>query len=140
MENTLNFRKRYPSSIGNLENLLSALDITEQEYIEFNALPLEERYKEFHIPKSDGTSRHVYSPHKLVRKIQRRIVRRIFRSPAREKWEIIKQNGGAIIWLYGDSIHLTVAHKREWSYGFKPDNKTVPLPCYPESPYDHQRE
>lgn len=104
MENTLNFRKRYPSSIGNLENLLSALDITEQEYIEFNALPLEERYKEFHIPKSDGTSRHVYSPHKLVRKIQRRIVRRIFRSPAREKWEIIKQNGGAIIWpsyIYG---------------------------------------
>ncbi|MEH8145641.1 hypothetical protein Q7I25_13020, partial [Aeromonas hydrophila] len=26
--------------------------------------------------------------------------------------------------LYGDGIHLTVAHKREWSYGFKPDNKT----------------
>ncbi|MFM5271900.1 hypothetical protein ACEUAK_16535, partial [Aeromonas veronii] len=42
--------------------------------------------------------------------------------------------------LYGDGIHLTVAHKREWSYGFKPDNKTVPLPCYLESPYDHQRE
>ena len=33
-----------------------------------------------------------------------------------------------------------VVHGREWSYGFKPDNKTVPLPCYPESPYDHQRE
>ncbi|WP_368226972.1 hypothetical protein, partial [Aeromonas sp. R1-1] len=31
--------------------------------------------------------------------------------------------------VYGDGIHLTVAHKREWSYGFKPDNKTVPLPC-----------
>lgn len=28
--------------------------------------------------------------------------------------------------VYGDGIHLTVAHKREWSYGFKPDNKTVP--------------
>jgi hypothetical protein len=42
--------------------------------------------------------------------------------------------------LYGDGIHLTIAHKREWSYGFKPDNKTVPLPCYLESPYDHQRE
>uniref|UniRef100_UPI002B493D36 hypothetical protein n=1 Tax=Aeromonas hydrophila TaxID=644 RepID=UPI002B493D36 len=26
--------------------------------------------------------------------------------------------------MYGDGIHLTVAHKREWSYGFKPDNKT----------------
>ncbi|WP_421171338.1 hypothetical protein, partial [Aeromonas dhakensis] len=25
--------------------------------------------------------------------------------------------------VYGDGIHLTVAHKREWSYGFKPDNK-----------------
>ncbi|MGN4992685.1 hypothetical protein [Aeromonas sp. 97A] len=45
-----------------------------------------------------------------------------------------------ILGLYGDGIHLTVAHKREWSYGFKPDNKTVPLPCYLESPYDHQRE
>ena len=44
------------------------------------------------------------------------------------------------LFVYGDGIHLTVAHKREWSYGFKPDNKTVPLPCYPESPYDHQRE
>ncbi|MDR7021697.1 hypothetical protein J2Y64_003642, partial [Aeromonas salmonicida] len=32
-------------------------------------------------------------------------------------------------YVYGDGIHLTVAHKREWSYGFKPDNKTVPLPC-----------
>ncbi len=32
--------------------------------------------------------------------------------------------------MYGDGIHLTVVHKREWSYGFKPDNKTVPLPCY----------
>ncbi|MEN9534402.1 MAG: hypothetical protein RIQ83_3626, partial [Pseudomonadota bacterium] len=42
--------------------------------------------------------------------------------------------------VYGDGIHLTVAHKREWSYGFKPDNKTVPLPYYLESPYDHQRE
>ena len=34
--------------------------------------------------------------------------------------------------MYGDGIHLTIAHKREWSYGFKPDNKTVPLPCYLE--------
>jgi len=42
--------------------------------------------------------------------------------------------------LYGDGIHLTVAHKTEWSYGLKPDNKTVPLPCYLDSPYDHQRE
>ncbi|MFQ2716628.1 hypothetical protein ACK3YJ_17265, partial [Aeromonas caviae] len=29
-----------------------------------------------------------------------------------------------IDYVYGDGIHLTVAHKREWSYGFKPDNKT----------------
>ncbi len=42
--------------------------------------------------------------------------------------------------MYGGSIHLTIPLKREWSYGFKPDNKTVPLPCYLESPYDHQRE
>ncbi len=29
--------------------------------------------------------------------------------------------------MCGDGIHLTVAHKREWSYGFKSDNKTVPI-------------
>lgn len=40
----------------------------------------------------------------------------------------------------GDGIHLTVAHKKEWSYGFKPDNQTVLPPCYLESPYDYQRE
>ena len=28
--------------------------------------------------------------------------------------------------MYGDEIHLTIAHKREWPYGFKTDNKTVP--------------
>ena len=28
--------------------------------------------------------------------------------------------------INGDGIHLTVAPQREWSYGFKPDNKTVP--------------
>ncbi|MBS4706158.1 hypothetical protein, partial [Aeromonas veronii] len=87
MENTLNFRKRYKSSISNVENLLSALDISEQEYLAFQNLSPAERYKEFHIPKTDGTSRHVYSPHKLVRKIQRRIVRRIFGSPMRNKWD-----------------------------------------------------
>ncbi|MBL0447169.1 hypothetical protein JD509_17055, partial [Aeromonas veronii] len=54
--------------------------------------------------------------------------------------EIIKFQRYGNYYMYGDGIHLTVAHKREWSYGFKPDNKTVPLPCYLESPYDHQRE
>lgn len=104
MENTLNFRKRYKSSISNVENLLSALDISEQEYLAFQNLSPAERYKEFHIPKTDGTSRHVYSPHKLVRKIQRRIVRRIFGSPMRNKWDKKKPKGGIIIWpsyIYG---------------------------------------
>ena len=55
-------------------------------------------------------------------------------------WGVVRDMGWRGRRLYGDGIHLTVAHKREWSYGFKPDNKTVPLPCYPESPYDHQRE
>ena len=60
---------------------------------------------------------------------------RQFRAIAATVWSFL-----LVSLLYGDGIHLTVAHKREWSYGFKPDNKTVPLPCYPESPYDHQRE
>ncbi|MFQ2541301.1 hypothetical protein ACK30C_17675, partial [Aeromonas caviae] len=35
-----------------------------------------------------------------------------------------EENAPSVVLLYGDGIHLTVAHKREWSYGFKPDNKT----------------
>jgi len=41
--------------------------------------------------------------------------------------------------LYGDGVHLTVTHKREWSYGFILDNKVL-LPCDLELPYDQQRE
>lgn len=29
--------------------------------------------------------------------------------------------------MYGDGVHLIVAHKREGSYGFKPDNKAICL-------------
>ncbi|MGU5664158.1 hypothetical protein ACV1D3_19345, partial [Aeromonas sanarellii] len=39
---------------------------------------------------------------------------------------LVELGGGdnqSLVYLYGDGIHLTVAHKREWSYGFKPDNK-----------------
>ncbi len=31
--------------------------------------------------------------------------------------------------VYGDGIHLTIAHKREWSHGFKSDNKRL-CPSY----------
>ncbi|MFM5355043.1 hypothetical protein, partial [Aeromonas dhakensis] len=37
---------------------------------------------------------------------------------------VIRDCPNTLRYLYGDGIHLTVAHKREWSYGFKPDNKT----------------
>ncbi len=53
---------------------------------------------------------------------------------------MVKQMDQDKLKVYEDGIYLIVANKREWSYSFKPDNKTVPLPCYLESPYDHQRE
>ncbi|WP_429741611.1 reverse transcriptase family protein [Enterovibrio makurazakiensis] len=42
-------------------------------------LPIEERYVAGSVNKSDGTSRAVFKPHNLIRKIQRRINRRIFK-------------------------------------------------------------
>ena len=104
MENTLNYRKRYSSVIGTIDGLLSALDITIDEYHIFKNLPVGERYKEFSIPKSDGGSRTVYAPHGIVRKIQRRVVRRIFGSPSRNRWDKRKPKGGSIVWphyIYG---------------------------------------
>lgn len=104
MENTLNYRRRYKNSISTVSNLLSCLDISSSEYEDFKALAHSDRYKEFYVPKADGTSRHVHAPHKLVRKIQRRIVRRIFGSPKRNPWDKHRKKGGAIIWpeyIYG---------------------------------------
>ena len=35
--------------------------------------------------------------------------------------------------LYGDGIHRIIVHKREWSYGFKPENKAVKLTQFPDA-------
>jgi len=66
------------SSISNVETLCSALEITQDEYEEASWLDEEKKYTAQCIQKADGTLRTVHSPHRLIRRIQRRINRRIF--------------------------------------------------------------
>ncbi|QQD74141.1 reverse transcriptase family protein [Acidithiobacillus ferrivorans] len=64
-------------SIGSLAKLASCLDVTLEEIQEAQELSASERYKIKETPKRDGSLRKVYSPHFLIRKIQRRINARI---------------------------------------------------------------
>lgn len=74
------FTKTSKKVIANLENLFDTLDITKSEFESALSLPHDQKYKSFIIPKSNGSDRIVYSPHKDIRRIQRRINRRIFNS------------------------------------------------------------
>lgn len=60
-----------------MKNLSECLDVTIDEIQEAQNLPASERYRVLETPKSDGSIRRVYSPHFLIRKIQRRINSRI---------------------------------------------------------------
>lgn len=71
--------KSSTSSISNFSNLCSALNISESEMQKAIALPSEERYVAGSVSKSDGSTRAIFKPHNLIRKIQRRINRRIFK-------------------------------------------------------------
>jgi len=73
-------------SIGNLTKLASCLDLTLEEIEEAQKLPAAERYRVQETPKSNGSLRKVYSPHFLIRKIQRRINSRILSNPHMITW------------------------------------------------------
>lgn len=102
-----NYGKRTKKSISDLDNLLKTLDITELQYQEAMAIPPSDRYLKSTIPKSNGSERVVYNPHKHIRRIQRRINKRIFNQR--------HNKGGLISWpsyLFGSipnnpqKIHL----------------------------------
>ncbi|MGB0895522.1 MAG: reverse transcriptase family protein [Parashewanella sp.] len=75
------FEKRNTKSIGSIENLLKALDLTQKHLDELLSLPEEQWYTSKEIPKSSGELRTVNNPHKFLRRFQRRINRRIFHQP-----------------------------------------------------------
>lgn len=73
-------------SVASLAALCQSLDITQLEFDEARNLTAAERYKKHNVPKRDGSSRAVFNPHYLIRKIQRRINRRIFANPNIITW------------------------------------------------------
>lgn len=68
------------NSISSINNLLNCLDITQKELDKARSMPCDKRYKspKNSIQKSNGTERQAFNPHQLIRKIQSRIVNRIF--------------------------------------------------------------
>ncbi|MCI0913614.1 reverse transcriptase family protein [Pseudomonas putida] len=73
-------------SISSVSSLCDVLDISQKELGEVLALSGEERYSSKEISKAGGKSRIVHNPHKLVRKIQRRINNRIFTAENYIQW------------------------------------------------------
>ena len=72
------FKKTSINVIANFDNLIDVLDVTKKEFHDALTLSDSKKYTSFPISKSDGTKRTVYSPHKDIRRLQRRINRRIF--------------------------------------------------------------
>jgi RNA-directed DNA polymerase len=68
-------------SIASVDNLCAALAIERVELDSALALDESQKYLADSVPKADGTLRTVYNPHRLIRRIQRRINKRIL-SPA----------------------------------------------------------
>lgn len=73
----LNPIKVSTESISNISKLCDALDITQSELQTALSLDPATRYDKRTTPKKDGTTRVIYNPHYLIRKIQRRINKRI---------------------------------------------------------------
>jgi len=91
------FKKTSINVIANFDSLIDTLGVTKKEFHDALALPDNKKYTSFPISKSDGSKRTVYSPHKNIRRLQRRINRRIFNSKDYKK-------NGLISWpsyLYG---------------------------------------
>lgn len=92
------------------------MDITIKEIEEAIKLPTSERYQLKETPKSDGSLRRVYSPHFLIRKIQRRINTRILSNPDVITWpnhifgSIPNQDAGKPIISERDYINCARQH------------------------------
>ena len=69
-----------------MASLCKALDLTSAELAQALAIPAEQRYERRELPKKDGSTRIVYNPHYLIRRIQRRLNSRIFSNGAVIKW------------------------------------------------------
>jgi RNA-directed DNA polymerase len=73
--------------IRSVRGLCNALGLSAQELVQ--ALKLDEDVRFQRIPekrKPDGTVREIYNPHQLIRKIQRRLVSRLFSRPGSVVW------------------------------------------------------
>lgn len=84
--------KKSSAPITSIKSLCSALDITEDELKSAINLPPCERYTKSEVPKANGKVRTVHNPHKLIRKIQRRINTRLFNPKS--------QGSGVVEWPY----------------------------------------
>lgn len=73
------FTKRVAGSISSISALANALDLNLSEIENLLNTPADQRYKEKFIEKKHGGVRKVYNPSALVRKIQQRIINRIFK-------------------------------------------------------------
>lgn len=78
----VNFPTKKPNtnSLRSLQSLSSALDISLQELEMAKNMPCNIRYKKIELKKVNGDIRDVYNPHSLIRKIQKRINNRIFKT------------------------------------------------------------
>ncbi|KKO47755.1 reverse transcriptase [Arsukibacterium sp. MJ3] len=70
--------KKVSAPIVSIEKLCLALDISKEELNDALKLTSSERYTKSEVPKPNGKVRIVHNPHKLIRKIQRRINTRLF--------------------------------------------------------------
>ncbi|UJB18505.1 MULTISPECIES: reverse transcriptase family protein [Lysobacter] len=73
-------------SISSLTNLCDALSITIHELNGALALSDDQKYLRSTTPKPDGSLRIVHNPHRLLRKVQRRLNSRIFSNSAVVTW------------------------------------------------------
>lgn len=73
-------KKPNTDSLRSLQSLSSALDISLSDLLLAQSMPSIKRYDKIELRKINGELREVYDPHYLIRKIQKRINNRIFKS------------------------------------------------------------
>ncbi len=73
-------KKSNTNSLRSLQSLSSALDIPLCELLLAQSMPSIKRYDKIELKKINGEIREVYDPHYLIRKIQKRINNRIFKT------------------------------------------------------------